>query len=123
MPPHPMVEESEWLDASQRRWRQLGYVPQDDLKRFCGDYIPAMMRSSPTELRHISVTVEWMGRTGVHWIRQVMDWQFDELPQDGAITVVCEGMRREVERIGACNRVRGITCDIDMVATPRENIT
>ncbi len=118
MTEHAMVMESLWLEEAQQRWVALDYVPQDDLVRFCGEYIPAMIRSSTSDLKRVIVTIAWIGRTGVHWMQELLDWELPSLPEEGAIIVLCECMRREAQSIAAKTKVRAVTCTIDLRLPP-----
>jgi hypothetical protein len=110
LPPH--VRESEWLRERQSHWEKKRYVPQEDLEHFCGDYVPAIMRGAPSDLGFVHVRVTHLGRrSGIIKITELTRWEFDELPEDGLITVIAEGMRREARRIAAVDLVISVDCE------------
>jgi hypothetical protein len=96
-----LQEETEWLRARRGEWSKERLIPQGDLQRVFEMYFPLLLAASGQRIRHIDITMESMGRTGVHWIRELVHWELDGAPEQGAVLVVMEGAKREAMRVAA----------------------
>lgn len=109
-----MIKESLWVEESQNRWLKLGYVPQNDVLRFCDKYVPALIRSAPEEAKRIQVALSYIGRTGVHWTHELLNWEIAPKPPDEQIIVVTNCMTRAAMGVSAKSRIRGIYYEIGL---------
>lgn len=99
------VQEMEWLNRAAKTWRRDGGPSKDDLEHVCLTTVPTLLRGIPG-ITSVQVRIAHVGKNGVCWTTELMDWQFDRLPEDSLIVARANKMNGEAMHIAAHTQVK-----------------